>query len=220
MRKKLRTAYLSLSLLGVLILSQACSRSLDPEPPCNFVQSTQLQRVSWKSAADNNWPIELMVHASVPSESHPALEAAIAHWNKITRESVGEEAFKVEIWGVGGPTAPSQDFNNVIYWMSDWEPDLFKQQARTTIFWSGSRINEADIRINGKNFTFDFTVDPLQIESTKVDFQSLMIHELGHVLGMAHNGDKESVMQKSLEEGKDRRTVNEVDVNSVKCEYQ
>lgn len=205
----------------VLLLTQACTRSLDPEEPCNFVQSTQLQRVSWKE----DLPVKMMVHASVPQEFWPSIEAAVQHWNtEMNKRGVEGPSFVIELWGVGGPIAPNQDFNNMIYWMeNDWEPNLANQQARTTIYWTGSRIYEADIRINDKNHDFYTQKDPeVEDESEydlKVDFQSLMVHEFGHVLGLAHNSSESSVMQVELASGVERRNLGEIDMKSVSCEY-
>lgn len=205
----------------VLLLTQACTRSLDPEEPCNFVQSSQMQRVSWKQ----DLPVKLMVHASVPQEAWPSIERAIKHWNaQVAAQGIQGPAFVVELWGVGGAVAPDQDFNNMIYWMSDWEQNLANQQARTTIYWTGSRIYEADIRINERNHDFYFERDlEAQDQSeydVKVHFESLMVHELGHVLGLAHNSQEGSVMQTELASGVERQSLGKVDADSVSCEYR
>ncbi len=200
--------------LVILLVTQACSRQLDPEAPCNFVQSSQLQRVSWKE----DLPVKLMVHASVPSDAYPAIEAAVRHWNQeVARQGITKPAFVVNIWGVGGAIASDQDFNNMIYWMNTWEPTLTFQQARTTIYWTGSRIYEADIRINSRDHLFSFSNEEDLIEN--VDFQSLMVHELGHVLGLAHTESEQSVMQTELAGGVARRSLGQEDLSAVGCEY-
>ena len=205
----------------ILLLTQACTRSLDPEEPCNFVQSSQMQRVSWKQ----DLPVKLMVHSSVPQEAWSSIEKAIKHWNaELAAQGIQGPAFVVDLWGVGGAVAPDQDFNNMIYWMSDWEQNLANQQARTTIYWTGSRIYEADIRINDRNHDFYFERDlEAQDQSeydVKVHFESLMVHELGHVLGLAHNSQEGSVMQTELASGVERQSLGKVDADSVSCEYR
>lgn len=215
--------------IAMLLLTQACTRSLDPEEPCNFVQSSQLQRVSWKQ----DLPVKLMVHASVPQEAWPFIENAVKHWNsELSKQGLKGPALIIDLWGVGGPIAQEQDFNNIIYWMPTWDMQKQEQQALTTIYWTGSRIYEADIRVNAQNFQFIFENDltteqvaeykelGVENETSFVHFESLMIHEFGHVLGLAHNSHESSVMQTALASGVERRVLGEVDSKSVSCEYR
>lgn len=198
----------------VLMVTQACSRRLDPEDPCNFVQSSEKQRVSWK----DDLPVKLMVHASVPREAYADIEASVKHWNDVMyAQGLKKPAFVIDLWGVGGPIAPRQDFNNMIYWMDNWEPDLAFQQARTTIYWTGSRIYEADIRINTRDHQYSF--HSTAGLNRDVDFQSLMVHELGHVLGLAHTESSQSVMQTELAGGVERRALGSEDMDAISCEY-
>lgn len=216
--KSLRILSILTVMIMTSIINQACSRKLDPEQPCGFVQSNELQRVSWKE----NLPVRFMIHNSVPTTAYDAIRAARDHWN----EQLGQEVFKIEIYGVGGVNRPKQDDVNVIYWMDQWEPEKRSEQARTTIYWTGSRIYEADIRVNDStvsNFTFheqdlvDENGESLGI--TGVDIESLMIHEFGHAIGLAHREESDSVMQTMLADGQNRRQLSENDVSSVSCEY-
>ncbi|MEO0335171.1 MAG: matrixin family metalloprotease, partial [Pseudomonadota bacterium] len=160
---------------------------------------------------------------SVPQEAYGAIRSAMEHWNV----QLGKEVFKIEIFGVGGVNEPRQDNVNVIYWMTNWEQDRQTEQARTTIYWTGSRIYEADVRINA-NFPFHYPENDLvtaqgeldQSSIAGVDFESLMVHELGHAIGLAHREEASSVMQTMLASGVDRRQLSKADVNSVKCEYE
>ena len=55
--------------------------------------------------------------------------------------------------------------------------------------------------------------DPTAIGSDQYDFQTVVTHELGHVLGLGHNGDLSSVMYARLATGTIRRTMTVVDLN-------
>lgn len=205
-----RQLVIGLSIFLVIALLQACARKLDPEEPCNFVQSSELQRVSWKDSL----PIKLMVHNSVPKQAYSSIENAVHHWN----EQFSQQLFEIEIWDVGGAVQPSRDGYNIIYWLDKWESELMTEQARTTIYWTGSRIYEADIRINNSDEGPSFYMGS-EPNTTGVDVESLMIHELGHVLGLAHNSESSSVMQVELASGEARRQLSQGDLNSVRCEY-
>lgn len=187
----------------------SCGRKLEPEEGCNFVQNNQLQRVSWKG----QFPIELYIHESVPENYISAIKGAAAQWEY----KLGHPVFKL-IGVLGGAnTGGEKDDRSAIYYMNTWDPSQKREQARTTIYWLGDIINEADIKINAANFSF-FEGD--QVEMDSVDMQSLLVHELGHVLGLQHNDIVPSVMATTLANATFRRTPKPADVASVQCEYK
>ena len=208
-------ALFAVTALGLGLL--ACGAKIEPEESCNFVQNSQGQRVSWKGAR----PIPIYIHESVPLEFHPAIVRAMASWER----SVGEPLFRV----VGlktGPIAPKRDEANVIYWMQAWQEDRSNEQARTTIHWVGDEIQEADVYVNDRDFEFyagDATrclsSGSCEIPNHQVDFESLLVHEFGHVLGLQHNESLPSVMAAYLRPEQSRRKIETQDVGSLRCEY-
>ena len=115
------------------------------------------------------------IDSGVPNAYYNAIHAAADKWNL----AIGREVIKI-----GGVVqtdgVPKQDGANVIYVLRSWEPERTNEQARTTVYWAGDRIFEADVRINAHDFDF-FTDTPV---AGKVDIQSLILHEFGHVLGL------------------------------------
>ncbi len=195
-------------LLLLFFLIAACAQKLEPEQSCNFVQNGQLQRVSWKGRV----PVTLTISSSVPEEFHESIRLAASEWNY----RLGRFMFDVRTGGdVGG--SPAKDGQSVIYWINNWESGKELEQARTTIFWKGTFISEADIRINARDFAYSVTD---VAEPSRVDFESLLVHELGHVLGLQHvEVGKGSVMEAQLAHGTERRVPGNVDLESLKCEY-
>lgn len=198
-----------LSLMTGALLVQACSRPLEPQAACNFVQNSQYQRVSWKG--EN---VDLYLDASVPSKYIDSIQSAVKTWNQV----LGSDVLRLHRTGGGGSNyAPSRDGYSKIYWLEEWEANRPTEQARTTVYWTGSKIYESDIRINDKNF--DFFSSTEETDYTKVHIESLMVHEIGHVLGLAHLQLESSVMQPNLSNGHLRDNPGQIDLASVKCEY-
>lgn len=192
-------------LLLIVFLGTSCSQKQEPQESCNFVQNSSVQRVSWKDAV----PVHLYVHSSFPSQYLPALRSAMVQWEKALGRPLVRDAGVV-----GAENAPARDGVSGIYWLNTWEDEKPGEQARTTIYWEANRIKEADIKINAKNFEYS-----LQPDGTKVDIESLLVHEIGHVLGLQHNTESGSVMALVLDNGELRRSPAPADVASLKCEY-
>ncbi len=187
---------------------------LAPQPSCNFVENSRSQRISWGA----NLPVVMYIDQSVPPSYYDAIRAAMNEWN----QSMGRQV--LELGGVSqDSTGPTRDNRNVIYFMKDWELNRTFEQARTTVYWADEQISEADIRVNTRDFTYSGSPIPVV---GQVDFQSLMVHEMGHVLGLAHTSVSGSVMVKTLPAAQGRlpsdilrRKVGEYDLRSISCEY-
>ena len=204
----LKKISLGLVLMASALLIQACGRNLDPEASCNFVQNSQMQRVSWQDRQ-----ARFYIHDSLPQEYHQAVKNAANRWNLV----VGREIIKIES-SVGGSINPGRDGYNIIYFFfNNWEDNRKSEQARTTIYWSGKRIYEADIRINNEDHNFSAETNAV---AGKVDLESLLVHEFGHVLGLAHvPSSQTSVMLANLANGDPRRDISDFDKGNLQCEY-
>lgn len=185
----------------------ACQPKLTPEADCNFVMSSQIQRVSWKG----QFPVKIYISPEVPTELRESVRIAASQWNyKFNKEAI------VIYESDNVPATAKKDGVNAIYWQKTWDEAKPEEQARTTILWKGDTITEADILVNAKNHQFSAFG---KLEPHKVDFTSLMVHELGHVLGLQHVEGEPSVMQAKLADSTERIVPTETDVNSLKCEY-
>jgi hypothetical protein len=196
---------------------EACAKKPTPQDSCNFVQNSDMQRVSWGSQT----PVIMYIDRSVPGRYNDAIRMAADSWNK----SVGHEVIKI-----GGTTDEGEQSlpngTNVIYFQHEWDGTA-TEQARTTIFWSGNRIYEAHIKINNRDFKFFAGDNPV---IGNLDMQSLILHEFGHVLGLKHAPttppSPQSVMVPTLSgataldvNAAFRRIPSDFDTASVACEY-
>lgn len=201
---------LKLTLLTQLVWLAACGKKMQTEDSCNFVQNVYGERIAWHDEV----PVEIYLHSSFPQKFIVSLENAFAHFENV----MGRPMFKLMGYDQG-PLQPRQDGKSIIYWMPTWEPEKMSEQARTSVYWVGEQIKEADIRINDQKF--NFFIDAPQAGSSSVDIhlESLLIHELGHVLGLKHNDENNSVMATYLAGNTVRNELSPTDIDSLRCEY-
>lgn len=191
--------------LFTLFLIVGCAKP-PPQESCGFLQNRYGQRISW----NGKLPIPLYLHQDFPSQYVTTLHSAMDRW---------ENALNRQLFLIVGTAhddmIPGPDGISIVYWMLGWEAHKPNEQARTTVYWSGSQLVEFDMRINDHNF--DFQAENVDLAS--VDLESIFVHELGHVMGLNHSEKRDSVMAYSLANGVKRREPSQDDINSMKCEY-
>lgn len=219
MVKRIRTSiYLAIVLLGFILSSCAPK----PQNNCGFVQNIYGQRISWK----NKTAINLIIHSSVPVELRSAIHRAAETWS----QQAGRNMFNIIEDSSQLSAVPSRDKKNAIYFLSEWESDRMSEQGRTSVYWAGDQIQEADIRINAANFSYYNQNPQLLIGSRNLkktgqqvgdgySFEALLLHEMGHFLGLKHQ-DVNSVMAARLAAYTDRVQLASTDKDAISCEYK
>jgi predicted Zn-dependent protease len=178
------------------------------ESDCGYVQNLYGERVSWKE----NIPVTLKVSASFPQEYMTVLKDAVQHWN----DAAGITLLRTVENPTDISTTATKNSVNTVHWVTEWSDSQKKIQALTDLYWRGNQLGEADIRIDAKYFKFyiDQATTPYDIH-----LESLLIHELGHVLGLKHRSTLPSVMWAVLNGASVRQTLSNADKESLKCEY-
>ncbi len=191
--------------LGFML--QACSPKSQDE--CGFVQNVYGERISWKADV----PVVMHLHKNFPEIFVEAAKAAAETWNT----HVGRKIIEIQSQRFTGPEQAQKDNLNVIYYNSTWEADRPTEQARTSVYWIGDLIKEADIRVNAKDFKF---YSDKAENANQINIEALLIHEMGHVLGLKHKDQGSSVMATYLASNTNRVDLAETDKDSLKCEYR
>lgn len=178
------------------------------ESDCGFVQNAYGERVSWKK----NIPVTLKIHKNFPPEYIDALQSALHHWN----EAAGMTLLRAVPADIDLSEKTQKDSINTIHWMTDWPETSQQQQALTNLYWRSNQLFEADIGVDQKYFNFyiDKAATPYDVH-----LESLLIHELGHVLGLKHRNTVPSVMWSVLNGAVVRDTLSAADRETIKCEY-
>ena len=190
--------------MALSFLMMACQNSLPAEQSCNFVVNQQGRRLSW-ARSPIVFHMDQDSFAQNPDRAGYRQEIleAMEFWNEEFSEPVfrlvdtpreaGQPHIKPQFDG-RGQVIP--DGFNTIY-MVDKEVlaqtgnnTHLDEQARATISSRGDHIYEADILIDAsEKFYFeDESRDREANPENRIHFRSLMIHELGHALGLGPCG--------------------------------
>lgn len=204
-----------LSVLTAVVMLSLGACAPKSQSSCGFVQNVYGERISWKGEI----PVKMYIHRSVPHEYRAGIYAAARTWEN----SAGKQLFQIVESAptnvIGQSTIDSgaiKDNFNVITFESVWDKNKKSEQARTSLYWKGDQIQEADIKVNTQDFNFYLA------ESNggyQVNFEALMLHEMGHVLGLKHKDNSPSVMATYLPSNTDRVSLGNSDSIDLKCEY-
>ncbi len=222
MRINLKSFIFFILVLGFLGLASSCQPKAESD--CGFVQNVYGQRISWK----NKLPVAVQISSTVPVELKSAIYRAALTWEK----KLGQKAFELTEENLQQSAAqsslPGRDKKNGIYFLNNWESDKKSEQGRTSVYWAGDEIQEADIRINAADFSY-YNENPQQLttagnasvkNSAGYSFEALVLHEMGHFLGLKHREDGGSVMATYLAAFSNRTELAGVDSENVRCEYK
>lgn len=194
--------------------------SPEVEPVCNrlYNKSPRGRRISWKGAI----PIRMNFDPEFPPEFVPVVVAAADTWNK----AYGGTLF--QILGIRkGTSLPALDRQNTIYFMRKTDTryaalkahfDDDRAVAITNTMVRGNRILDADMIFDGSRRVF--STSRLRVNS--FDVEGIALHELGHVLGLAHNSDNPmSTMFDGVSSiGVSVRDLDPVSSQMLDCEYR
>lgn len=195
------------SVILILISLLGCA-SPSPQPDCNFLKNQFNERVSWKDQA----PVTYYLHSSVPVEFRTSVEYAANKWNSAAQRTL----ITISPFVVPGPINATRDGKNVIYfYTSNWSSKSTVQgEAKVNYF--GDMFLDTDIILNGVNYKY-YTLGNSVPDA--VNIETLLIHEMGHTLGLMHSKDQDSVMFGFLAKNMERTEIESSTVDSLKCEY-
>lgn len=208
-----RLKFLCFGAYGLMALS-GCGLRFDQklatisEPSCGFFQSPTGARISWSSRT----PVSLYVSTNWPSEFRKTVDHAAGIWNEAQNRAFVTVYFDAA--AVGATAA--QDGLNGLYWMTSWSDQRTNEQGITTLRFKNEKATEADIKINAKNFVF---YESTPTEYGQIHLSSLLVHELGHFLGLSHTDVPERVMFPYLSPNFMREKLFPEDLAELACEY-
>lgn len=222
----LPTVALAVALLAIPSGASAWCRTRSVEQPAPTVCGTAGVLLAWQGAC-------VTVHVN-PAETAPglprgllrlAVEEGVRAWNAVPCGGAGGAAPTFQLLVGDDVTNRVEHLRdgpnvNVITWRPVWGGDAHHDPsalAITTVSYGGTSgvILDADIELNAHPKT-PFSVDGGPGTS---DVRTVVAHELGHVLGLAHSADRGALMYYRVGVGERRRVPNADDVAGVCAVY-
>ena len=115
-------------------------------------------------------------------------------------------------------TGPGLNGNVIVFRNSDWIHESGVLALTSVTFRpSSGAILDADIELNGRDFNFTTTNDPLR---TIVDVANTVTHEAGHFLGLDHTSQEDATMFATAPiQELAKRTLSQDDIDGVCASY-
>lgn len=189
-----------------------------------YYDDPHAQHLGARAWDSKDLPLIIKVPASL-NDFKDNISKAGDQWNK----ALGQTVFLFDFESV-----EDIQFSSTSSSLQDQVFGLFRQRvwnlnmgntvlAYTSSLSQGSNIIHADIIFNFDNYLFaDYDYPPAGVGDNFVDFESVLVHELGHFLGLGHSSldeDIYSVMLPTLRKGDARRELSLGDIEKIRSLY-
>jgi hypothetical protein len=145
-----------------------------------------------------------------------ACDDAAESWNDVTNTSFSFSQLRRVSQSQANDTANAPDFKNLIVWRENNFPDEFGEGVlAVTISWffTTGELVDSDIILNGEDFIFSDDLRPRTF-----DVYTVVLHEMGHVLGLDHVNKRNTIMYPFIAEA-ERKFLSNDDIKGVRAIY-
>ena len=157
-----------------------------------------------------------------PDETFATLRKCFAAWTQVTCPGGGQASITLQEgplvachkseYNKSGPNV-----NVILFQDDDWQyRTIDATLAKTSVTYNDDtgEIYDADIEINTANNDMTLDLPPAHVS---YDLQSIITHEAGHFIGIAHSPDDDAIMAPTYSPGSIKRDLTADDIGAV-CE--
>lgn len=159
-----------------------------------------------------------------PGQTRDVIRKSFATWSNV---ACAEGGYATLTFGEHDPVPcaksgfnkSGRNVNLVMFQDNDWTyRGIDGTIAKTSVTFDETtgEIQDADIEVNAAFNTLTITDDPMGVE---YDLQSVLTHEIGHFIGIAHSPDPTAVMYARYPPGNVNRELTPDDVDAVCAAY-
>jgi hypothetical protein len=166
------------------------------------------------------------------AQAEQAVATAFVQWTSTAcaEDDAGQSRVSIDVRDEGPVECDLVQYNQdqpnqhvIIFHDTDWPyDDSSNTLALTTVTYDPDtgEIYDADMEINSTVSPIVVNVAPSDVPDDGYDFLSIVTHETGHFLGMAHSGDERATMFAHYQPGQtSMRDLTEDDINGICAIY-
>lgn len=154
---------------------------------------------------DDEFPIKLFVDDRLDIQDTAIVISSALFWNRV----VGRKLFSLYFWDFSIPAISTCGWASIefqpVFGVSPPPPAPSRYGYTSFLFSDDEALCRASVLVDNR----------LPLELTR----TVMIHELGHVLGLAHDPDKRSIMYHSISKKPKGKYVQIEDIKTVRKMY-
>jgi hypothetical protein len=215
--------------LAVLTIFSACKPTTTVETAASTGPIKVTAPYLWPSSA---FPRNLQLSKKFSSDEKANIRSMTAQWESVVKSQIDFFIDTNETEEVSDPKVPldldalGDDYINGIYKIDNWPKGLSPLALAVTQIFGRRfnigqaneyvRIEHADILINTDYYAFR-TDD--SSSSWTYDFRTVVLHELGHFLGLGHK-EGDSVMIPSISPGTTNQEPTNIDISDIADKYK
>lgn len=176
--------------------------------------------------------VAIALHDSASSDVEDGLTSAIGTWNEALGREIVTYKGRTSLARTSELYGSLSDNETVVYTETNWEattgksPDILGTAIWENLPQDASTIHKGDIILNAQTYTFGDARNNSMAKVTNIaDAESVLIHEIGHLLGLNHvdsDTDPYSIMAAYASIGfkQYHRTLSDGDLQRIRNVYR